>query len=189
MWRAALWEIMQIHPLIVAAAGAFMLTAAVSDIRHRRISNRLNLAAAATGLILQAVLVGTGGVLAGLVGLGAGLGVLFIPFAMGMIGGGDVKFVAAVGAFFGARVTMIGLAIGVTLGGLVGAVSLIRSGRLASGMRSVAADLACLASGVRPTTLKDSDAVETVPYGVLLALGMAGSVVVAVMEEVPWVSR
>ena len=180
---------MEIHPLIIAAASCFMLTAAVSDIRHRRISNRLNVVAAISALGLQAILAGTGGVLDGLQGLVAGLAVLFIPFAMGMIGGGDVKFVAAVGAFFGAHVTMIGLFFGVTLGGLVGAVSLLRKGRLASGMRSVAADLACLAGGVRPTTLKDSDTVETVPYGVLLALGMAGSVVVAVMEEVPWVSQ
>jgi len=180
---------MEIHPVIIAAASCFMLTAAVSDIRHRRISNRLNVAATVSALGLQAILVGTGGVLDGLQGLVAGFAVLFIPFAMGRIGGGDVKFVAAVGAFFGARVTMIGLFIGVTLGGLVGAASLLRKGRLASGMRSVAADLACLAGGVRPTTLKDSDTVETVPYGVLLAVGMVGSVVVAVMEEIPWVSQ
>ncbi len=180
---------MEIHPIIIAAASCFMLTAAVSDMRHRRISNRLNVLAAVSAFGLQAVLVGTGGVLAGLQGLAAGLVVLFIPFAMGMIGGGDVKFVAAVGAFFGARVTMTGLFIGVMLGGVVGAVSLLRKGRFTSGMRSVTADLACLAGGVRPTTLKDSDTVETVPYGVLLALGMVGGVVVAVMEEVPWVSR
>jgi hypothetical protein len=52
-------------------------------------------------------------------------------------------------------------------------------------MRGLAADLVCLSSGVRPTTLKSSEAVETVPYGVLLAMGLAASVAAALLKEVP----
>ena len=180
---------MQIHPVIVLAATGFMLTAAISDVRHRRISNRLNLAAAATGLLLQLLVAGPAGVLAGVQGLAVGLLIMFVPFACGMLGGGDVKFVAAIGTFFGWQMTLVGLAIGVLLGGVVGAASLLLHGRFVSAMRGVAADLVCLSNGVRPTQLKESETVETVPYGVLLAIGMACSVVVAVMEEVPWASQ
>lgn len=177
------------HPIIVIAASVFMLAASISDLRHRRISNRLNLIAVICGLCLQAAIFGVAGVVIGLQGFAAGLAILLIPYAMGMIGGGDVKFVAAIGTFLGAVVTLTGLAMGVVLGGFVGAFSLLRSGQLASGIRSVLADLGCLAGGVRPARLEHAQAVETVPYGVLLAVGMIGGVAVSVMEVIPWASR
>jgi Flp pilus assembly protein protease CpaA len=102
-----------------------------------------------------------------------------------MVGGGDVKFVAAVGSFLGWQLLLVGLGIGVVAGGVVGAASLIRRRRFVKAMRGLAADFVCLASGVRPTTLKSTEAVETVPYGVMLAMGLAASVAMAFFEEVP----
>jgi len=167
------------HPAIIAAVLGFIALAAVSDWRQRRIPNRLNLAAVIVGLTLQLCTAGFEGVLSGLLGIVAGLGVLLLPFLAGMVGGGDVKFVAAVGAFLGWETTLAGLAVGVMLGGVAGAVTLARHGRWGTAWRRVRTDLLCLSSGVRPTALKTTCVTETVPYGVFLAMGIAGYLAIA----------
>lgn len=163
----------------------FMSIVAVNDLRERRIPNRLNLAGLVVGLTLQTVAGGVQGFFFGVSGFAVGFAILFLPFAAGMVGGGDVKFVAVAGTFLGWQLLLTGLGIGVVVGGLVGAASLIRRRRFKVAMRGLAADLVCLGSGVRPTTLKSSEAVETVPYGVLLAMGLAASVAAALLKEVP----
>lgn len=162
------------HPAIAIAAIGFMLVVAVCDIRTRRISNRLNLAGVALALGLQFYLSGSAGLAAALSGFTAGLVILFIPFLGGMVGGGDVKFTASAGAFLGWKLLLSGLAVGVILGGIVGAVSLAKHRRFKAAMRGLFTDLLCMATGVRPTTLKSSETIETIPYGVLLAIGMSG---------------
>jgi prepilin peptidase CpaA len=88
----------------VAAAGALLtaLLACATDIRTRRIPNRLTLAAVCLALLWR---VATGGVAAGAAGLaGCVLGLLlFLPlFIVRGLGGGDVKLLAALGAWVGA---------------------------------------------------------------------------------------
>jgi prepilin peptidase CpaA len=176
---------MEFHPIIVATAYCVLIGGAVSDYRLRKITNRFNVAAAGTGLLLQTAISGATGLAAGLSGLVVGLLIMFLPFAVGMIGGGDVKFSAAVGTFLGWKVLVVGLFAGVILGGVTAAAVLLKSGRFVSAMKSLFADLMCLSSGVRPTTLKTTQAVETVPYGVLLAIGMAGSLTATLLRWVP----
>jgi len=174
-----------IQPLTLTLALIFMSIVAANDLRERRIPNRLNLAGLVVGMTLQTVMGGVQGFFFGVSGFLVGFAILFLPFAAGMVGGGDVKFVAAAGTFLGWRLLLTGLGIGVVVGGLVGAASLIKRRRFRTAMRGLAADLVCLSSGVRPTTLKSSEAVETVPYGVLLAMGLAASVAAALLKEVP----
>ncbi len=176
-------------PCIIAAAFAFLAAAAASDWRARRISNRLNLSAMAIALALRALGGGPEAVVAGTVGLAVGFAVALPAFLAGMVGGGDVKFVAAAGAFLGWRLLLVGLAAGVILGGIAGAVSLVRSGRMRTALKGLLGDLFCLVHGVRPKTLAAAQAVETVPYGVLLAVGMAATLAVAIVEEASWVSQ
>jgi prepilin peptidase CpaA len=176
-------DVMQ--PVTLYVALAFMVIVAAFDLRERRIPNVLNLAGVVIGLGLQLAVDGVHGFFAGVSGFAVGFAILFLPFVAGMVGGGDVKFVAAVGAFLGWRLLLVGLGIGVVVGGVVGAVTLIRRRRFTQAMRGLAADLVCLSSGVRPTTLKSTEAVETVPYGVMLAMGLAASVAAALVKEVP----
>ncbi len=176
---------MEFHPIIVAAAFGVIVAGAVSDYRQRKITNRFYLAAAGAGLLLQTAFNGLPGLAAGASGLVVGLLLMFLPFAAGMIGGGDVKFSAAVGTYLGWKVLVVGLFAGVILGGVTAAGSLLKSGRFVTAMKSLFADLVCLSSGVRPTTLKTTQAVETVPYGVLLAMGMAGALTATLLRWVP----
>ena len=75
--------------------------ACVTDLRTRRIPNVLTFGAAVAGLAFQFA---TGGVEAlGQAALGWLLGavVFMLPFALGGLGGGDVKLLAALGAWLG----------------------------------------------------------------------------------------
>ena len=73
---------------------------------------------------------GTAGLLDSLAGLGVTVGVLLWPFAMGGIGGGDVKMMGAIGALLGPRLSLMGLGAGVILGGAAMVWHLARQGRL-----------------------------------------------------------
>jgi prepilin peptidase CpaA len=77
------------------------LIACITDVRSRRIPNALTFGAAALGIVFHLVTGGASGTLQGLFGWGVGLAVFFIPFALGGLGGGDVKLVAALGVWLG----------------------------------------------------------------------------------------
>lgn len=77
------------------------LAAALSDMLRRKITNQLNLAILFLGLAWRAVSLDGGTFVAGLAGVGVGLAVLFAPFAVRWVGAGDVKFLAAIGAWLG----------------------------------------------------------------------------------------
>jgi len=88
------------HTLILPLL-AILLIASWTDIRRHRIPNLASLGGALLGLGLNALLFGLDGFLGGLYGLGLGL-LIFLPFyALGGMGAGDVKLLAAVGAFVG----------------------------------------------------------------------------------------
>ncbi|HEY3302392.1 MAG TPA: prepilin peptidase [Candidatus Binatia bacterium] len=70
------------------------------DVTQRRIPNWLNLAGIGGGMVLN-LWKGAPQFFDSLLGCGAGVGILLIPFAFGWLGAGDVKFFGAVGAIFG----------------------------------------------------------------------------------------
>ena len=96
------------HYLMMMALGT---TAAVIDLRHHRIPNALTLAGALVGLAASGFVTWPEGIWLGLLGLVTGL-CLFLPgFLLGMTGGGDVKLMAAFGAFLGPGLTLRAFAI------------------------------------------------------------------------------
>jgi prepilin peptidase CpaA len=81
--------------LVVAA------TACVTDIRSRRIPNVLTFGSAAGALIYHSIAQGGLGFGSSASGWLVGALVMFVPFALGGLGGGDVKLLAALGAWMG----------------------------------------------------------------------------------------
>ena len=70
------------------------------DLRIRKIPNWLVLFGAASGIVLNGFH-GLNPLLQSIAGLVAGVAVLLLPFALGWIGAGDVKFFGVVGALLG----------------------------------------------------------------------------------------
>jgi prepilin peptidase CpaA len=87
-----------IVPAIVISIG---LAACAFDVRTRRIPNALTLSAAVAGMLYHAATSGVAGVQTSAAGWLLGLLLLLPYFALGGMGGGDVKLVAALGAWLG----------------------------------------------------------------------------------------
>src|SRR4051794_8279775 len=87
--------------LSLAPLGAMLCIAAVIDWRQRRIPNWLTVVMALSGIAGSFM----GGSVAApgqaMLGLLVGFAITFVLFAMGALGGGDVKLIAAVGAWVG----------------------------------------------------------------------------------------
>ena len=75
--------------------------ACVTDLRTRRIPNVLTFGAALAGLLYQFANGGIDGLGNGALGLFVGALIFILPFALGGLGGGDVKLLAALGAWLG----------------------------------------------------------------------------------------
>jgi prepilin peptidase CpaA len=71
------------------------------DLRCRRIPNTLTLGAAAAAIGFHAIVGGIDGGLTSVGGWLVGVALLFLPFALGGMGGGDVKLLGALGAWVG----------------------------------------------------------------------------------------
>lgn len=78
-----------------------LLIAAVTDIRSRRIPNAVTLPAMLIALALHGATQGWEGLLFSASGLALGFGVMLVPYLIGVMGAGDVKLMAAVGASLG----------------------------------------------------------------------------------------
>ena len=80
-----------------------LVTAAVSDARTGKIPNVLNGLALMSGLILWSFHEGWPGLFFSLKGMGIGFALLLFPYALGLIGAGDVKLMSAIGSFLGSQ--------------------------------------------------------------------------------------
>src|SRR3989442_10904944 len=115
---------------IVTTVVAFIVLSICVDARSRRIPNPLSASAILLGLGLNSFYYGAWGLLGSLGGLAAAVAALLGPFALGGIGGGDVKMMGAVGALVGARLALTSLALGMLLGGVIMIAHLASKGLL-----------------------------------------------------------
>lgn len=106
--------------LVAAAAGGI-------DLRQRRIPNWLTLGAALAAVGYHISDAGTPGIVTALSGWGVGVAMMFLPFALGGLGAGDVKLLGALGAWLGpADAVWLALFTGIAGGVLALVVSVAR---------------------------------------------------------------
>lgn len=84
-----------------AAVVLLVFLAVIWDVRTHKIPNKLTFTAVAVGIGLNAWEAGLAGFVFSIQGLALGVGMFLIPFALGGMGGGDVKLLGAIGAFKG----------------------------------------------------------------------------------------
>lgn len=105
---------------------ALLIAACWTDLRARRIPNKLVLFTVAAGVVLSIV---AHGWLAGLThaggGLLTGLAIWFPFFAFGMLGAGDVKLFAAAATFLGAKWAVEGALYTALYGGILAAAFMV----------------------------------------------------------------
>jgi prepilin peptidase CpaA len=106
---------------------AIAVVACVTDLRSRRIPNLLTFGSAAAALAFHAATGGVWGFATACAGWAVGVAFFLLPFALGGMGGGDIKLVAALGAWMGPVAALwLGLYTGIAGGVLAIAVSISR---------------------------------------------------------------
>jgi prepilin peptidase CpaA len=91
------------HGLSFAHIAALVVGAVACgfDVRTRRIPNALTFGAAGAAIVFHAVAGGVSGVTSSVLGWMLGVALVAAPFVLGGMGAGDVKLVAALGAWLG----------------------------------------------------------------------------------------
>jgi len=154
--------------LIVAGLGA------VEDVRSRRIPNWLTYSAFLSGLAVRLLLLGWPGLKAGLVASLAAGGVLFVLFVVGGMGAGDVKMMAAVGAWAGSSQIVNLLFASAIAGGLMAVGMMFFHGRVRTTLvNSLELLRHHLTAGLHPhpeLNIKESGSMR-VPFAPAIAIG------------------
>jgi prepilin peptidase CpaA len=120
-----------------AVALAVSAIACVTDLRSRRIPNVLTFGAAIAGLVFHGAGGGWTGFLSASSGWLLGLALFFLPFALGGMGGGDLKLLAALGAWCGPSTTVwLALYTGIA-GGLLALIVATVRGYLPTALRNL----------------------------------------------------
>lgn len=145
-----------------------------SDVKSRRLPNAGTLGGLAAGLLVQSGWWGWGGLKDGLLAACIAVGFLLIPFLIRAAGAGDVKMLAACGAFVGLKWTPVFL-MAVSFAGFFVAVWMLCSRQVTAARLKHA--FRCLfdwrydrKAGRAAIPAKDDERAR-VPFGVAIAIG------------------
>ena len=159
---AAVWKV---------ALELLVVTAALLDIKTRRIPNWLTLPGLVVGIALHQT-----GIRDSLTGAGLAFLVYFALFAIRAMGGGDVKLMSAVGAFVGWKAWLWIFAVTAMTGGAFVIVSRLIRGDLGRVLGNVGTILGSWARGRAPHTENPEldvshPTARTSPHGAFIAVG------------------
>ncbi|HVL58671.1 MAG TPA: A24 family peptidase [Burkholderiaceae bacterium] len=170
----------------VAVLSGLIAAICWSDLRHRRIPNRLVAAGLAVALAYHGLALGGAGLFdyyshggiglrSAALGAALGFGGFLVLHAAGAVGAGDVKLMAMLGAVFGAT-ALPKLALLIFLsGGLLVAVRIIdreRRRAVFANLRLIAfAQIAAISGGVGPRFDPRTDTAHRMPFAIPMALG------------------
>lgn len=152
----------------VAAAGA------VADMRTRKIPNWLTYGSLLAAFAVRLAVSGWPGLKLGLLGMMVGAAILIVFFLLGGMGGGDVKLMAAVGAWVGGGRILEILAAAAVSGAVIGVgVVLVRRRGLQTVFNVVELFRHHMTSGLKrhpDLNIQESSALR-IPFGPAIAIG------------------
>ena len=172
----------EIHLIPASIVLLASLAAAVMDVWKFKIYNALTVPLLVTGLGYHFVAGGISGLQESLMGLLFGFAVLIVLYSMGGMGAGDVKLMAAVGAWLCMPLTFYVFTLGALIAGAYAAVLILCAGtlretwlelqvivsRIMAFGQYLGADVRLEAEMKRPDRRQ-----RLVPFGAMLAIGLA----------------
>jgi len=103
-----------------------ILIAAFFDWYKGRIPNWLTFSMVVLGILVNSVFYGVSGFQQSLVGFACGILFLFIPFAVGGVGGGDVKLMGAIGSLVGPGLIFQIFLVSAVFGGIFSLAAMVK---------------------------------------------------------------
>ena len=156
--------------LSVIAAGV------LHDIRVRKIPNHIAVGGALLGIV-GSLLPGGVGLAQSIGGIGLGLAMLLPMYALRAMGAGDVKLMAAAGAFLGLTATFFAVLFTFALGGVLAIVYSAYAGTLGQTMRNlktfIYASAIRVAGGGVPRPADMPVGKDRMPYSLAIAGGVS----------------
>lgn len=155
---------------------AVLVVAAVIDGLERRVPNWLTFPMALSGIALAGWYAGPQGVGQSLLGLMAGLLWLMPVYAIGGMGAGDVKLLAALGAWTGWWMVSCAVIVGIIVGGIIAVAMIAWSGHVAQhvvNFMTISQEIVAIRNPVRLSEIaaERKPRMLLLPYGVPLTIG------------------
>ena len=165
-----------------------VLYACWMDWKERRVPNWLNAAIAAAGLAFQGTYFGWAGLSAAALGMLVGFGMLIGFWLMHAMGAGDVKLMAAIGAWFGPMMTFAAFCLGALIGGVLAMVMIVSAGKFWQALTNL--QTIVVKARRLDTLFGDFGSAKSfgstsmlLPYGVPLTIG---SIIILMGETFSW---
>jgi prepilin peptidase CpaA len=153
-----------------------VVAALCTDITRRRIPNILILPGIVAGLLFNAYS-GWDSFLSGIEGMVVGTALMFVPFAFGGIGGGDVKLLACIGAFMGTHFVLLTALYMALAGGVIALLLLLQRRLLGPVLFQIFTDLQVGILTKRRNDTEDSPGSVSFPYAIAIAIGYGITVI------------
>jgi prepilin peptidase CpaA len=141
------------------------------DLRYRKIPNWATLPGTALGLGMNGLFLGWQGMKASGLGLLVGFGVLVVLFALGWMGGGDVKLMAAVGALKGYPFVVSALFYSLIVGVVIGVAMLIWNRKTLRTFKNLVFVIGSRVTRLVPKQDVDRKEAQKIPFGLAIVLG------------------
>ena len=164
---------------IAALSLLLPLTAIITyfDVRYRRIPNVFVLATLVSGLLINFVAGGMGGLRASALGCLLAFGLMLVLHVLGAMGAGDVKLFAAVGSVVGMHLVVSTFLVVLLTGGVLAVYTILRNGTFLTTLTRVLQIFVGLLPGWQmPRFEVPADRRHTIPYGVAITFGSLISV-------------
>lgn len=160
---------------------AVLMFASITDLTQRKVYNWLIVPALIIGLVWNTVEMGWPGIGFSLLGLLAG-GLLFLPFYLwGGMGAGDIKLMAVVGAFGGAKFALHAWFYIALAGGVAAVILLLIRGELISTFKNLGRWVGSLFGSKQPAA--PFSQAKALPYAMIILAGT-----VAAFFLPPWLN-
>ena len=149
-----------------------LVVAMTTDLQSRKIYNWLTFPAMIAGLLLSVALGGMAGLQSSVIGFFAGSLIFLIGFMVNAMGAGDVKLMAAVGAWLGWPGTVAAVLYVTVVGGVVSIAAAALNGNLKLLFSNIYwFFIGLIMPGGKAEAALAESAAPPIPYGVSIAIG------------------
>lgn len=173
------WYVLSACVLIVSVITIY------TDWRYHKIYNAMTFPAMLAGLAANGLFARVEGLELSLAGMGVGLGLQFIPFALKLIKAGDVKLLMCVGALMGPVFVFWGFLYGAVLYALYAVPILAFGGKLRKSLNNIRHFFLTFLLGAK-TDPGPPASQQMMPWGIGLALGFAAALVLTLRLGQPY---
>lgn len=146
-----------------------------TDLTERKIYNKVLFPAVITALAYHIYNAGMSGGLFSIKGLFIGMALLLVPYLMGGIGAGDVKFLGVIGAFKGSAFIFVAFLAGAMAGGIMAVFCLLKNKKLSFTIKKLFSPFLYRYGLIIDRTENLEKSNSTIPYGAAIAVGAAAA--------------